>query len=95
MQLLRYIPVRIKTRWDEDGVRAKALGAGGGHCGMNTKLPCLIAAGSHHATAVGFAAHNNRVAAQLRLVSLLDGSKKGIHVDMDNLALAGRHGRVY
>ena len=51
----------------------------------------LLQAGSDHAT-LSRSADGDRLAAKIRVVPLLHGSVEGIHVDVDDLALAAFDG---
>lgn len=52
---------------------------------MNTELSGFIAGGSNHVTYTA-TPYGNGFTAELRIVKLLDGCKKSIHVDMDDLS---------
>jgi hypothetical protein len=52
---------------------------------MNTELSCFIAGSSNNVTDAA-APYRNRLTTELRIVKLLDGCKKSIHVDMDDLS---------
>jgi hypothetical protein len=52
---------------------------------MNAKFPRLIARCRHHA-ALTRTADRDRLAAQIRIIALLDRRIEGIHIDMDDLA---------
>ena len=54
---------------------------------MDAILPSLVTTGSDYAARKGAATDDNRLIAVVRVVTLLHGGKKGIHVDMDNFAL--------
>ena len=57
----------------EDGFRAQALGANCGHRGADAELPCFIRSGAYNGSAP-FPCDNNRLAAQMRIVTLFDRS---------------------
>lgn len=57
---------------------------------MNAELAGLVARCGND-TAGGGAAQSHGLAAQLGIVPLLDAGEEGIHIDMNDLALAGRH----
>ena len=82
--------VADEVRRHEDGVRAKALGAQGGHGGADAEAARFIRGGADDG-AVAAPRDDDRLAAQLRIVALLDRGVKSVHVDVDDLA--NRHGR--
>lgn len=53
------------------------------------ELPGFIAGCRHDAALLG-SADGDRLAAEIWIVPLLDGCIEGVHVDMDDLALAAR-----
>src|SRR6201999_491553 len=57
------------------------------------ELSGFVARGRNDAALAG-SADGNRLAAEIRIVPLLDGRVEGIHVDVDDLALAGRELRL-
>jgi hypothetical protein len=59
---------------------------------MDAESAGLVGAGRHHTPALGGAADNNRQTAQFGPVELLNRGKKGIHVNVYDLA-DGRHGK--
>ena len=82
-----YITVALLTRPHKTGLRAESPGPGTAHGRVDAKTAGLIRTGCNHPAAVGIAADNNRPAAQIRVVELLDRGKKGIHVNMNNFPL--------
>ena len=56
---------------------------------MHAELARFVARGSHDA-ALGRTAYRYRLAAELRIVALLDGRVERIHVDVDDLAMRRR-----
>ena len=74
---------------DEDGVGAETLGGYGGHRGADAEFAGFVGGGADDGA---FAApcYDDRLAAELRIIALLDGRVEGVHVDVDNLA--GGHG---
>ncbi|MEH2472410.1 hypothetical protein V1281_006400 [Nitrobacteraceae bacterium AZCC 2161] len=81
--------VDFKARFHEDEVRALATGGDRWHRRTDAELSGFVARCSHNVAFAG-SSDGHRLAAQLRIVALLDGSVEGVHVDMDDLALAGR-----
>src|SRR5262249_405135 len=59
------------------------------HRGADTKLTRLVACRRDDAAFAG-ASHRDRLSAQLRIVTLLDGRKEGVHVDVDDLTRVHR-----
>ena len=53
---------------------------------MNTELARFVAGRSNHPTLRRAAADTDGLSAQVGIVALLYGCKKGIHVDMNNFA---------
>src|SRR5579875_2939854 len=90
--LKRDRPIDLKARFDEDQIRASALGRERGHRGADAELARFIAGGGDH-PALPRSADRDRLAAQLRIVALFDRGVEGIHVDMDDLARSDRRGR--
>src|SRR5215470_488363 len=83
--------VGIEPRLDEDQIGTLSLGSDRGHRRMDAKLPCLVACRRDDA-ALARSADRDRLAAQLRIIALLDGCVESIHVNMDDLARAARLG---
>src|SRR5215831_18854982 len=80
----------IEAWLDEDQVRALPLGHDRWHRRANTKFSCLVARGGHDTT-FARTAHSDGLASQLRIIPLFDGSVKGVHIDVDDLALLRGH----
>src|ERR1041385_7627896 len=65
----------------ENGRRTKTPGSHAGHRRPNTESARFVTASSDH-TALGWrAADDDRLAAQIRIISLLDGRIEGVHVN--------------
>ena len=60
-----------------------------GHRGADTKLTRLVACRRDDAAFAGASDHDG-LSAQLRIVTLFDGRKEGVHVDVDDLTRALR-----
>jgi hypothetical protein len=54
---------------------------------VDTEGAGFVGTGRHHTPGAGVTANDNRLAAQLRIVALLDGGIEGVHIDVDNFAL--------
>ena len=76
----------MKAGWQKHGMGAEVECFTGRHGRVDAILPGFIATGGHHTPAVGLPAHNDWFALKLRIVPLLNGSIKSIHVNMDNLS---------
>ena len=76
--------IGIEARLDEDEPGAAALRARRGHGRADAIVARLVARRSDHAA--HSAADRDRLAAQRRIVALLDRGVEGVHVDMDDLA---------
>src|SRR5271170_4183334 len=74
-----------KIRREKDGARTEAFGTNGGHRGMHTELPRFVRRRADDG-AVSPPRDNDWLAAQLRIVPLLDRRIKCIHVDMYDFA---------
>jgi hypothetical protein len=74
---------------DEDQVRTLSFRGDRRHSRANAVLASFVARGGDDA-ALGRTAHCHRLAAQVRIIALLDRRVKGIHVDMDDLAVSRR-----
>ena len=79
-----------KIRREKDGVRADAFGTNGGHCGAHAEFPRFIRRRADNG-AVSPPRDNDGLAAQLRIVPLLDRSVECVHVDVHDFA----HWRVW
>jgi hypothetical protein len=82
-------PVARKIRGQEYRVRTETFGANRGHGGTHAELSGLVRSSANHRT-VPAPGHEDRLAAQLGIVPLLNGRIKRIHVDMNDLT----HGRL-
>ena len=65
-----------------------------GHGGMDAEPAGFIRAGSHDTTAVWPASDDNRLALEVGVVALFNGSKKSVHVDMYDFPLTVHADRV-
>src|SRR5437660_443406 len=75
------VPCEIRS--DENSLGTHAFGAHGRHGGANAELPGLVGSGADDRT-IAPPGNNHGLAAQLRIVALLNRSVKGVHVDMDD-----------
>ena len=82
--LMRDLRVVVHPWPQNDGIRTQLQRLGCGHCTMYTKIPDHIICGGNNATALWCAAHNDRLAAQVRVVSLFNRCVERIHVHMQN-----------
>ena len=85
--LLRDRLVDLEAGLHEDQVRALPLGGHGRHGGPHAELAGFVAGCSHDAALTG-SADGNRLAAEIRIVPLFDRRVEGVHIDVDDLALA-------
>jgi hypothetical protein len=69
-------------------MRAQSGRFGTGHGGVDAEAPRFIGTGGHHPPAPRIAADNQGLAPEVALVFLLDRSKKGVHVDVNDFPLA-------
>ena len=86
--LLRDGLVDLEARFHEDQVRTLPLRRHRWHGGSHPKLAGFVACRRHHSTFAG-TADGDRLAAEIRIVPLLHGCVEGVHVDVDDLPLAG------
>src|SRR6516225_4264986 len=84
--------VGIEPRLYEDQIGALSLGGDRRHRRMNAKLPCFVACRRDDA-ALARSADRDRLAAQVRVITLFDGCVEGIHIDMDDFARTPRVAR--
>ena len=84
--------VGVETRLHEDEVGAFPLGGDGRHRGAHAELARLVTCRRDDA-ALARSANGHRLAAQFRIVALLDGGIEGVHVDVDDFARPCRFGR--
>jgi len=84
--LARNGSIARKIRREKDGVRTEAFGLNGGHRRTHAEFPRLIRGRAHH-RAVPAPRDDDGIAAQLRIVPLLDGSVECVHVDVHDFAL--------
>src|ERR1700730_17362764 len=71
------------TQRQKNAFRAKPAGARGWHSALYAELSRFVRGGADNAATFGAASHNDRLAAQLRPVPLLDGRVEGVHVDVE------------
>ena len=72
--------VVVDPRRQEDALRAEPVGGDGGHGAVDAVPPGHVVGRRHHAPLFRRAAHDDRLADQLRPVPLLDRGVKGVHV---------------
>ncbi len=84
--------VSVEARLDEDQIGAFPLGCDRRHRGMHAEPACFVTCRRDH-TAFARSADRNRLAPQLRIVTLFDRCVKRIHIDMDDFTAAARPGR--
>ena len=90
VQLPRDLTVHVKARREEDGLRAESACGAAGHRRVDAKATRFVAGRRYHASGCWIATDDDRLAAQLRPVPLLDRAVEGIEVDMDD----GPHQRL-
>jgi hypothetical protein len=83
------ILAEIEPDGQEDEIRAPLLRLEAGHGRPDAEFARLVIAGGDHA-APRAAAHRDRLSGQLGPFPHLDGGVKAIHVEMNDLAHAGR-----
>ena len=76
----RHLPVSLMSAGHEHAVRAQPFRLSDGHGRVHAESAGLVGAGAHHAPPA--LPDNQGLAAQFRIVQLLDGREKGVHVDM-------------
>ena len=81
--------VDFEARLHEDEVRTLPLRRHRRHRRSHAELPRFVARRRYDAALAG-STDGDRLAAEVRIVPLLDGCIEGIHVDVDDLPLAGR-----
>src|SRR5258708_10424963 len=81
--------VHLETRLHEDQVWALPLRGNRWHGRPDTELARFVARRRHDAALPG-SADGDWLAAEIRIIPLLDGRVEGVHVDVDDLALAAR-----
>jgi len=81
--LLRDGLVNLEARFHEDQVGTLPLRRHRWHGGSHPKLAGFVARRGHDASLAG-SADGDRLAAELRIVSLFDGCVEGVHVDVDD-----------
>ena len=86
--LLRDRLVDLEARLDEDQVRALPLARSPMAWPTWTPNFAGFVAGCRHDAALAGSADGDRLAAEIRIVPLLDRRVEGVHVDVDDLALA-------
>jgi hypothetical protein len=87
--LKRHHLVDVEARLDEDQVGALPFGCDRRHGRADAEFSCFVAR-RRHDTAFTGTTHGDGLAPQLRIVPLFDGSVKGVHVDVNDLALPRR-----
>ncbi len=88
VDLPRHLLVDLEARLDEHQVGTELLRLMGGHGRPHPKGPGFVVAGGDHPAAIRGPAYRQRLAAQARIVTHLDGRIEAVTVDMDDLALA-------
>ncbi len=78
-------PIAGEVRGQEDCVWAETFGPNSGHGGTHAELSSFIRSGAHYG-AIPAPRDDNGFATQLRIVSLLYGRIKRIHIDVNDLA---------
>ena len=74
----------LEVRPDDDELRAEPHGARHRHRRAHAERARLVARRRDDAALVGVAADGDRLAAQRRVVALLDGRVEGVHVDVED-----------
>src|SRR5467141_1185956 len=83
--LARDRPVTREVRGQEDCVRAQAFGSNSGHGGTHAELSRFIRSSAHY-RAIPAPCDDDGLASELRIIPLLYGRIKRVHVDMNDLA---------
>ena len=83
--LSRHSSIAGKIRREKDGIRTEAFGTNGGHRGTHAEFPRFVRRRADNG-AVSPPRDNDGLAAQLRIVPLLDGSVECVHVDVHDFA---------
>src|SRR5262245_56030706 len=83
---MRNSPIDVEPRLHEDELWALPPGDHRSHGGPHAEATSLVARGCNN-TARSRAADGDRLAPELRIVPLLDGSVKRVHIDMNDLAV--------
>ncbi len=83
--LAGYLAIAWKVRRQECCVRAKTFGPNSGHGGTYAELSRFIRSSTHYG-AIPAPCDNDGLATELRVVALLDGRIKRVHVDMNDFA---------
>ena len=72
---------------DENCLRTPFIGLFGTHSRMDTIFSGFVITSRHHSSSArqtGIMANNDRLSLQFRMVTLFNGRKKGIHIDMND-----------
>jgi hypothetical protein len=77
--------IACEIRRHEDRIRTQAFRSFCWHGRMNAEAPGLVRSSADH-RAVAQPSNDHRLAAQLRIIALLDRSVKRVHVDMDDFS---------
>ena len=85
VHLFRNLLVDLEAGRYHEQMRAESLGHHYRLSRMNT-IPAGFVAGCRDHASLSVEAHGDGYSAPFRMVSLLNGGKVGIHVDMDNLS---------
>ena len=88
--LPRHLLVDVEARLHKDQVGTFPLRGDRRHGGAHAELSRFVACRRDDA-ALPRSADGDRLAAQLRIVALLDGGVEGVHIDVDDLALLRRY----
>src|ERR1051325_276518 len=78
------LPVLLHSRPHENAFGTKPAGRGAGHGGTDAEFAGLIAGGTNDAALHRRRSNDDGLAAQRRVVTLLDRSVKGVHVQMED-----------
>ena len=81
----RHRLVPRKVRWPKDGLRAPAFCRDRRHRGPDTIAPSLVGSRANHGSP-SLPGHDDRLAAQCRIIPLFDRSIKRVYVHMNDLA---------
>ena len=89
MNLIGRLLIQLKMRLHENALRAERPRPAHGHGRMDAVAPRLVRRRGHHA-APRQAAYDDRLSLPLRMLPLLDGSEKSIHIYMHDPATHSR-----
>jgi hypothetical protein len=86
--------VGLEAWGNEDQIRALAAGGDRGHGGADAEFAGLVTGGGDD-SALAAAADGDGAAAEVGVITLLDGRVEGVHVDVNDTAQVGSLRRVW